>query len=67
MTNSKDEVSDDVVCNMRFREKDIDRSHMFGKPSPEKKRPIIVKFVQYNDSHKAYSNKKRLKYYKRDR
>ena len=24
----------------------------------EKKRPRIVKFVQYNDRHKAYSNKK---------
>ena len=64
----KDEVTDDVVVNMlqdklelEISKKDIDRSHRIGKPIPREKRPIIVKFVQYNDHHKAYSNRKRLK------
>ena len=64
----KDEVIDDIVVNMLqdklelgISKKDIDRSHRIRKPSPTKKRPIIVKFVPYNDRHKAYSNKKRLK------
>ena len=49
--------------NLRFRKNDIDRSHRSGKPSQRMKRLIIVKFGQYNDRHKAYSNKKRLKSY----
>ena len=62
------EVTDDIVVNMlqdklelEISKKDIDRSHRIGKQSPRKKRPIIVKFVHYNDHQKAYSNKKRLK------
>ena len=64
----KDEDTDEVVGNMlqdklelEISKKDIDRSHRIGKPSPRKKRPIIVKFVWYNDRHKAYSNKKKIK------
>ena len=68
----KDEVTDDIVVNMlqlwqvdklelEILKKDIDRSHRIGKPTLRKKRPIIVKFVRYNDRHKAYWNKKRLK------
>ena len=64
----KDEVTDDIVNMLQdkleldiSKKKDIDRSYRIGKPSPRKKKPIIVKFVLYNDCHKAYSNKKRLK------
>ena len=32
-----------------------------GKPSPRKKRLIIVKFARYNIQKSAYSHKKRLK------
>ena len=56
----KGEVTDDVVDNMlqdklelEISKKDIDRSHRIGKPSPRKKRPIIVKFVRLNDRHKV--------------
>ena len=41
--------------------KDIDRSNRIGKPSSRKKRPILLKFVWYNDPYKAYLNKKRVK------
>ena len=64
----KDGITDDMVVNMlqdklelEISKKYIDRCHRIGKPSPRKKRPIIAKFVRYNDRHKAYSNKKRLK------
>ena len=53
----EDEVTDDVVVNMlqdklelEILKKGIDRSHRIGKPSPRRKRPIIVKFVWYNGS-----------------
>ena len=39
---------------------DIDRSHRIEKLSPRKKRPIIVKFVRYNNQRKVFSNKKKL-------
>ena len=68
MEESKDEVTDGVVVNMlqdklefEISKKDIDRIHRIRKPSPRKKRPIIVKFVRYNDRYNAHSNKKRLK------
>ena len=51
----KDKMDIDLSAN------DIDRSHRIGKPSPQKIRPIIVKFVRYNDRRKAFSNKKKLK------
>ena len=64
----KDEVTDDGIVNIlqdkfepEILKKDIDRSHRVGKPSPRKKRPIIMKFVRYSDRHKAYSNKNILK------
>ena len=40
---------------------EIDRSHRIGKPSPQKKRPMIVKLVQYYNRRKVFSNKKNLK------
>ena len=46
---------------LEISKKDIDRSRKIGKPNPRKKGPIIVEFVRYNDRHKAYSNRKKLK------
>ena len=42
---------------------DIDRSHRLGKKKEPgtKPRPIIVKFLRYNDRSKVFKNKKRLK------
>ena len=42
---------------------DIDRTHQLGAPPKQsgKVRPVTVKFVQYNDRRKIYSNKKLLK------
>ena len=64
----KDELTDGIVVNiaqdkmeLEISKKDIDRSHRNGKPSPRKKRPIIMKFVRYSHRHKGYSNKKKLK------
>ena len=51
----KDKMDIDLSVN------DIDRIHRIGKPSPRKIRPIIVKFVRYNDRRKVFSNKKKLK------
>ena len=42
--------------------KDFDRSHRIGKNnSKSKRRPIIVKFISYNDRRAIFNNKKRLK------
>ena len=42
--------------------KDFDRSHRIGKSySKSKRRPIIVKFISYNDRRAIFNNKKRLK------
>ena len=40
---------------------DINRDHWIGKPSPQKKIPIIIQFAQYNDRIKVFWNKKKLK------
>ena len=42
---------------------DIDRSHRLGKKKEpgSKPRPIIVKFLRYNDRRKVFTNKKKLK------
>ena len=63
-----DEVTDDKVISvlqekmeLHIDKEDLDRSHRIGKPSPRKKRPIIVKFSRYNIRKSAYSHKKRLK------
>ena len=68
LEENKDESTDDLVLsvfqekmNIEFTDKDMDRSHRIGKAKPGKKRPIIVKFVRYNDRKKVFSNKKRLK------
>ena len=42
--------------------KDLNRSHRIGKSSSKsKRRPIIVKFISYNDRREIFNNKKRLK------
>ena len=42
--------------------KDLDRSHKIGKNnSKSKRRPIIVKFISYNERREIFNNKKRLK------
>ena len=42
---------------------DIDRNHRLGVPPKQsgKVRPVVVKFVRYNDQKKIYTNKKLLK------
>ena len=42
---------------------DIDRTHRLGAPPKQsgKVRPVIIKFVLYNDWKKIYTNKKLLK------
>ena len=40
---------------------DINRGHWIEKPSPQKKKPIIVQFAQYNDRIKVFWNNKKLK------
>ena len=56
LEENKDEITDDLVASF-IKDKmvidlsvnDIDGSHRIGKPSPQKRRPIIVKFVRYNN------------------
>ena len=68
LEENKDEITDEsfasfinVKMDNKLSVNEIDRSHRIGKPSPWKKRPIIVTFVRYNDWRKAFSNKKKLK------
>ena len=44
-------------------EKDVDRTHRIGDKNKKKNkpRPIIIKFVRYNDRKKVFYNKKKLK------
>ena len=68
LEENKDEITDDFVASF-IKDKmdidlsvnDLDRSHRIGKPSPRNKRPIIVKFIRYNDRGKIFSNKKKLR------
>ena len=48
---------------MSITEADIERTHRIGKPrdSGQKSRPIIVKFVRYNDRKNVFNRKKKLK------
>lgn len=44
--------------DMELLVKDLDRSHRVGKGnSKNKRRPIIVKFVRYNDCREIFNNK----------
>ena len=50
--------------NETIKPEDIDRSHRLGKPKSSKNakpRPIIVKFVRYNNRNRMYRKNKRLK------
>lgn len=40
---------------------DIDLSHKVGVPSSGKNRPLIIKFIRYNDRRRIFTNKKILK------
>ena len=68
LEENKDGITDDLVASFIKDKMDIDlsvneidRSHRIGKPNPRKKRPIVVKFVRYNNRRKVFSNKKKLK------
>ena len=61
LEENKDKITDDLVASFIKDKMDIDRSYQIGKPNPRKIRPIIVKFVRYNDQRKVFSNKKKLK------
>ena len=53
-----------IVAKMDIKilHNDIDRTHRIGKPKTKcKPRPVIFKFVWYNDSKKVFSSKKLLK------
>ena len=52
----KNEMGNDISY------KDIERTHrIVTQKKDQKARPLIVKFVQYNDRRKVFVNKKRLK------
>ena len=64
------ENTDNIVLNVikehldiELSVKDLDRSHRIGKSnnSKGKRRPIIAKFISYNDRREIFNNKKRLK------
>ena len=63
------ENTDNIVLNvikehldMELSVKDLDRSHKIGKSNcKSKRRPIIIKFISYNDRRQIFNNKKRLK------
>ena len=63
------ENTDNIVLNVikehldtELSVKDLDSSHRIGKSnSKSKRRPIIVKFISYNDRRAFFNNKKRLK------
>ena len=62
------ENTDNIVANVikehldtELSVKDLDRSHRICKSnSKSKHRPIIVKFISYNDRREIFNNKKRL-------
>ena len=63
------ENTDNIVLNVikehldiELSVKDLDRSQKIGNSdSRSKRRPIIVKFVSYNDCREIFNNKKQLK------
>ena len=63
------EYNDNIILNVikkhldiELSVKDLDRSHRIGKSnSKSKHRPIIVKFISYNDCREIFNNKKQLK------
>ena len=52
----------DTKVDIKITENDIDRTHRIGKQKNNgKPRPVIIKFVRYNDRKKVFSSKKLLK------
>ena len=49
--------------DLQITQRDIERTHQIGEPKKTrgKTRPIIVKFVRYNDRNQVFRNKKELK------
>ena len=49
--------------NVELTQRDLDRTHRIGKndKSSNRPRPVIVKFIRYNDRNKIFSKKKQLK------
>ena len=70
ITEGNQENTDDLALEI-FREKldieltqrDLDRTHRIGKNDKRsnRPRPVIVKFIRYNDRKKIFSKKKQLK------
>ena len=70
ITEGNQENTDDLALEI-FREKldieltqrDLDRTHRIGKNDKKsnRPRPVIVKFIRYNDRKKIFSKKKQLK------
>ncbi len=65
---SKGEDTDEIVTklanekmNVPLTKEDLDRSHRLGKPTTDKPRPIIAKFVRYNTRTKFLLARKNLK------
>ena len=66
---TKGEDTDNIVLevlnndmDLNISKTDLDRSHKIGNPKSKKKsRPIIVKFVRYNDRRDVFMKKKCLK------
>ena len=52
----------ETKMDIKITDNDIDRTHRIGKPkSNGKSKPVIIKFVRYNDRKKIFSSKKLLK------
>ena len=49
----------ETKMNLKITVNDIDRTHRIGKPKNNgKPRPVVIKFVRYNDKKKVFSSKK---------
>ena len=70
LPESKNESTDllameaiETQMNIKITDNDIDRTHRIRKPKNNgKPRPVIIKFVRYNDRKKIFSSKILLKY-----
>ena len=52
----------ETKMDIKITDNDIDRTHRIRKPKNNgKPRPVIIKFVRYNDRKKIFSSKKLLK------
>ena len=52
----------ETKMNIKITVNDIDRTQRIGKPKNNgKSRPVIIKFVRYNDRKNTFSSKKLLK------